>query len=97
MECKRTGEFAHSESTQYESGETFNGEVRTPPTPGDAIKASPWDNGRRFRPTLAFFSPASAEGRPGSRLRGVIEIYLFLASLIFYFLTRSIWFHSPWK
>lgn len=27
MECKRTGEFAHSESTHYESGETFNGEV----------------------------------------------------------------------
>lgn len=27
MECKRTGEFAHSESTHYESGEAFNGEV----------------------------------------------------------------------
>ncbi|CAB1112675.1 unnamed protein product [Ectocarpus sp. CCAP 1310/34] len=27
MECKRTGEFAHRESTHYESGETFNGEV----------------------------------------------------------------------
>lgn len=31
MECKRTGEFAHSESTHYESGETFNGEVRARP------------------------------------------------------------------
>lgn len=29
MECKRTGEFAHSESTHYESGEAFNGEVGT--------------------------------------------------------------------
>ncbi|CAM9921906.1 unnamed protein product, partial [Choristocarpus tenellus] len=27
MECKLTGEFAHREKTQYESGETFNGEV----------------------------------------------------------------------
>lgn len=27
MECKRSGEFAHRESTFYESGETFNGEV----------------------------------------------------------------------
>lgn len=27
MECKQTGEFAHSESTHYESGEAFNGEV----------------------------------------------------------------------
>lgn len=27
MECKRTGEFAHRESTHYESGEAFNGEV----------------------------------------------------------------------
>ncbi|CAM9765216.1 unnamed protein product [Ectocarpus sp. 4 AP-2014] len=26
MECKRTGEFAHQESTHYESGEAFNGE-----------------------------------------------------------------------
>ncbi|CAM9496526.1 unnamed protein product, partial [Ectocarpus sp. 12 AP-2014] len=26
MECKRTGEFAHRESTHYESGEAFNGE-----------------------------------------------------------------------
>lgn len=28
MECKRTGEFAHRESTHYESGEVFNGDVR---------------------------------------------------------------------
>lgn len=27
MECKRTAEFAHRESTYYESGEAFNGEV----------------------------------------------------------------------
>lgn len=27
MECKQTGEFAHRESTHYESGEAFNGEV----------------------------------------------------------------------
>lgn len=29
MECKRTGEFAHRESMHYESGEAFNGEVRS--------------------------------------------------------------------
>lgn len=33
MECKRTGEFAHSESTHYESGEAFNGEVSGPRVP----------------------------------------------------------------
>lgn len=27
MECKKTGEFAHRESTHFESGEAFNGEV----------------------------------------------------------------------
>lgn len=27
MECKQSGEFAHRETTHYESGETFNGEV----------------------------------------------------------------------
>ena len=28
MECKHTDEYAHRESTHYQSGETLNGEVR---------------------------------------------------------------------
>ena len=54
MECKHTDEFAHRESTHYQSGKTLNGEVRKGSGEGlnfgriHSTKPSPLLNGAPF-------------------------------------------------